>query len=881
MATERTVLVRLKANPNDFVRGMATATAAVNGLRKEIDTTNDRTAWMAQSILGLGPTLIPLGAAATPVLSGIVTQMGAVASAAGVAALAFTGVGDAIKAVNDYQLDPTEENLLKLRQSMTEIGPVGADFVRFLDDVGPRFDRLQMSARDGFFPGAEAGIREFMDMLPKVNYVVHEIAEGMGQLTFEAGQGLSGEKFSEFFAFLERDAKPILLDFGRTFGNFAEGFANLLVAFVPLSNDFSKGLLGMSRDFAEWSRSLETNAAFQDFVEYVRESGPKAIDLIGSLVAALVQIVEAAAPIGDVMLPALSSLFDVIAKLADSPIGTLFIGAAAAMSIYGRAAALASITTGGLGKAVFGTSLSLKQQRVIAAQAGVSVDQLGAAYGRTASRAGMLAKRIGPMAGAAAAFGLAMTDVDEQLGVQNTLMGASIGLLAGPWGAAVGAGVGALMDFADSNDYTSDEVAQLTDTLEKQTGAITNDTREWVANKLEKEGSLELARDLGLNLDLVTDAALGNAKSLAEAKSQLDLFLTSGGAGGDQVENFANADKAYQLLEILGDTNGALAEGQEKQRRLAEAVYGTETAFGRAESAVEHFHNEVEALNAFLERRSSLRDYEAALDTFTEDLEKNGDAFGRNTEAGRANQANLDNILKTTIAVAQQLRGSARQEFLTQARADVREMREQGLLTEQQMDRLLEKFRRLDRVDVKPKVSADVSDFMRDIRDVASMLNILDGTVVEPTIRVNRSGAGGQGRGYDGYAAGGFVGDTANAHPPMIAAGAAPVRVWAEPETKGESYIPHANDWRRPRAKSILEQTASLFGGAVQWNAAGSFAPARGAASGGGGESMDYDRLANAMLRARPLYGEVTVMGDDSFRKQMLQDQQRAAMGGY
>ena len=45
---------------------------------------------------------------------------------------------------------------------------------------------------------------------------------------------------------------------------------------------------------------------------------------------------------------------------------------------------------------------------------------------------------------------------------------------------------------------------------------------------------------------------------------------------------------------------------------------------------------------------------------------------------------------------------------------------------------------------------------------------------------------------------------------------AGPTRIWREEETQGESYIPHADDWRRPRAVSILEQTANLFGLTVQ-----------------------------------------------------------------
>ncbi len=72
------------------------------------------------------------------------------------------------------------------------------------------------------------------------------------------------------------------------------------------------------------------------------------------------------------------------------------------------------------------------------------------------------------------------------------------------------------------------------------------------------------------------------------------------------------------------------------------------------------------------------------------------------------------------------------------------------------------------------------------------------------------------------YAAGGLVaGDAKDGHVAQHARAGA-WRVWAEDETGGESYIPHANDWRRPRARKILEETAGILGArGVLWNDAG------------------------------------------------------------
>ncbi len=58
------------------------------------------------------------------------------------------------------------------------------------------------------------------------------------------------------------------------------------------------------------------------------------------------------------------------------------------------------------------------------------------------------------------------------------------------------------------------------------------------------------------------------------------------------------------------------------------------------------------------------------------------------------------------------------------------------------------------------------------------------------------------------------------------------MRVWSEPVTGGEAYIPPANDGRLPRARAILGQTAMALGGEVSWRR-GSSGSAGGSGQGG------------------------------------------------
>ncbi|MFJ7297546.1 hypothetical protein [Streptomyces collinus] len=84
--------------------------------------------------------------------------------------------------------------------------------------------------------------------------------------------------------------------------------------------------------------------------------------------------------------------------------------------------------------------------------------------------------------------------------------------------------------------------------------------------------------------------------------------------------------------------------------------------------------------------------------------------------------------------------------------------------------------------------------------------------------------SGRRGGGVSFYAGGGMEpGDRPNRHVAQIAP-AGSWRVWGEPETDGEGYVPFRRS-ARPRSRAITEEIVSRLGGdpsSIQWNAAGS-----------------------------------------------------------
>lgn len=94
----------------------------------------------------------------------------------------------------------------------------------------------------------------------------------------------------------------------------------------------------------------------------------------------------------------------------------------------------------------------------------------------------------------------------------------------GPLGAALGVATIALGVFATKQAETRGRVRELTETLNEQTGAVTDNTRVWVANELETRGVLAAAQRLGLDLETVTDAVLGDSAALAEVSAAVSEY---------------------------------------------------------------------------------------------------------------------------------------------------------------------------------------------------------------------------------------------------------------------------------------------------------------------------------------------------------------------
>lgn len=825
----------------------------------DIDQFSGRLRLFADAALTIGPALIPIGAIGIPALTGLASAFGFTAVGAGAAAVAFSGVGDALDALRKAQLEPTTENLKAARQAMDQIGPHAQAFAEQLVAMGPAFREVRDSAAAGLFPGLQASLVDVERVLPRVASLFQAVGDAVGDLAADGADSLAGPRWAGFISFIEAEAPAALRDLGSALGSTAHGFAEMWMAFQPLNDSFVGWLRESAAAFDQWSVGLSQSQGFAEFSEYIRENGPRVAEAMSSIGNALLQVVQAAAPLGGPTLAIISALADTLALLAASPVGPPLLALAAGMTAVSRATSIA-------GPAMASMSDAFLDLRTSPNKAATAMERFGGAARVAAGGVGI------------GLFAHSLTQANDSLRVfESTFGGALAGLSTGsPWGVAIGAAGGLLAGLAGTADDTTEQVQALTNALIQANGVIDDTFRGGVAAALEESGAASAAQELGIDLNALTNAALGAEPALAQMNAVLDqqafaltgaaiATLQSGDATREQLQVARQTIDAAgpQLASIklirdaLGGQNEVVDEATAKAQRHAEMMGtaagatdeytgATQDSIGALEAAAAAtwtFSDALAGLEGWLNRREAARNYAESIKELARSL-KNGFT--------RKDAENIDAVGRSIMQMAQGMKKGPRDDFLKGTIASLRELaNNSGPRAKAEVAGLIAQLRKL--IAPKKPITPEVNDgpakskltgmerLLKQVfgKDWRTKLNV-DNTAAQAAINniktalsnipdetvfvsVRRTG-GDQvvsARGnFLTFANGGM--DGANRHSPEFA-GPGPTRVWREPETGGESYIPHANDGRRPRAESILAQTADLFGMRVMKYAQGGY----------------------------------------------------------
>jgi len=260
----------------------------------------------------------------------------------------------------------------------------------------------------------------------------------------------------------------------------------------------------------------------------------------------------------------------------------------------------------------------------------------------------------------ATSTGVFLSAIPKYLDLKNAMLDLNISGGKAARGIALASGavsvaVGLFAFFATTAAEAAQKTEEVKESLDQTTGAVTKYTRAWVAKSLaESEWVRNSAQDVGLSVDEITDAIINGGDQLDAVQKKftgqnniVNFFNGSGVAAGNASQTIrelaaglksgreqfeVTKDAVADNTEALAELSGSAAQADEDVSKLADTIRG----FGSAQ----------------LDVNSATRAFEAAVDDLTSSLDENGATLDVGTEQGRANQAALDDIAKSTLNLA-------------------------------------------------------------------------------------------------------------------------------------------------------------------------------------------------------------------------------------
>lgn len=898
--------VRTQRSFSDIDRSSTKLGRDSDQVGSQIDRLSGRLRVLTDVATILGPAFIPVGALAVPAVTGLASQLGFAALAGGTAVLAFQGVGTALKALNTAALKPTSANLEAADIAMQKLSPAARKFTEEIRSLIPEAQHLRDIAASGMFPGVVEGLQAMETALPHVEGVIRAVSAELGVIAADTGKALASDRWTPFLNFIAAEAPAALHDMAKAAGNTAHAVAELWIASEPLNKDFSQWLVDATADLDRWAAGLSKTQGFNEFVAYIEEHGPQVADTFGAIGNAVLQVVEAAAPLSGPVLQGVEALAKALGALADSDVGTPLFTAAAALALFNRTAAIATAGRNGLagfearlgsaGTKARGFGANIQATRADLAVLGSTALTAGARTERELLRMNSASARlkanlvpIGKGAGLMAGLAVASTGAADGIGLTNTVSLALAGTMVGPWGAAAGATAGLLIDMTTASDGFTASLKAADDAMKANAPDATRLAAALAGLKAQQKelnttvppprGGTAALRAVdqidakiaetkkALDFQVEADRANADARFMA-----LGFEATSGGldAATQSAQDFKTSlDKINEALtqrSTFRDYEQALINFADRAKRRAEI----QAKITEAEAGVRAAQADVAAAKTPAAKETALRSLKSAQEnvkSLREELARYKNTLDTTTQAGIDTTNALDQIAVAAVNQAKSIKDPAlRTAFLDNARDQYVKAAMDAGASAKAAKELADQVGLLNGIKGKVTITVDANGAVHVISEVDRRLRLLQRRLNAVTAKNIRDQGGRDGDPSTPYATGGWTGPGGKYEPKGVVHG--DEFVFSKEATHGNvAYLDALHRQLRGYAD----------GGLVRHYLP---TPVSVSVSGGVGPAIDYDRLAQAMSAIRPMFGDVHLSGDGSFEREQRARRTAALTGG-
>lgn len=447
---------------------------------------------------------------------------------------------------------------------------------------------------------------------------------------------------------------------------------------VPLLLRLAGATDVVTQAFEDAKSGYEEATELGDQYGKIAETVAAKLTMLGNTIKAIAESVggEAMGPFGN-LLDVIQHVAEALLFLSRNPVAQFFMGTAGAVAVlvgalmgYRALQALATASTyamitahkeltssnAALSAAVTTNSGSLRGLTGMLAANAIGLERAAAAQ-KAYNLA--LEQGRGKIAAYAAATKAAITATN---GLATAGKAASKAFV---WTAVLSIGIGLLSDFMNKSQESAAAVDDLTASLDQNTGALTENSRERIFKDLIEGDIAETARSLGINLRTVADAAMGDAAATRELTGEYENLLAritelnqihSSGGGltseqNDEWEQSRDAAEGYaEILSVVGIGTERVADATQNWRDANEAGAvaaqdTTDSLEGLTNALQEQVDVAFEGINADVAMQNALYGLGQA-------LAENGTSFDIFSAGGRANMEALQKTINSMVTAS-------------------------------------------------------------------------------------------------------------------------------------------------------------------------------------------------------------------------------------
>lgn len=292
------VWIKIKVKYDEWQRAMGKVASVMRNWGEIFSTQ------FTGALISLIPTLSPIISSLVGLLGSLGVMIGTVAGGTFALATAFGVAGAAAVAFTSVAI-PT---ISKLFDESVKLTKEQQKAKNAFDSFKKTYDGLVKATEAPVLKAFTTAMNAANDVLKQLKPLFVTTAEAVSGLMTSLQQNINSKPIQDFFAFLNADGASILTTVTKALGNFVKGLLSMMTAFGPLSKDMANGFLGMSENFAKWADGLKKSGSFKAFVDYVRKNMPLIRSIFADAISGIISLFASFSDMGESFMQSLAEM---------------------------------------------------------------------------------------------------------------------------------------------------------------------------------------------------------------------------------------------------------------------------------------------------------------------------------------------------------------------------------------------------------------------------------------------------------------------------------------------------------------------------------------------------------------------------------------------